>query len=127
VIKRAGYLKEKYNPEEMAKFLDINPGLKSRFYKTLHFEDYTKDELGEIFAGICSVKGYNYNEEVFERVKELIENERIKDEKRFGNGRGVRNIFERIEMNQANRLGKMEGEPTDEELVTLLPDDVFLD
>ncbi|GEM_PF-1472974 len=121
VVIVAGY------PEEMNKFLETNPGLKSRFYKTIHFEDYDKDELAGIFAGICNIKGYNYDPEVFEMVKKLIEKERATDEKRFGNGRGVRNIFEKIEMNQANRLGKMEEEPTDDELVTLIPEDIFLD
>lgn len=121
VVIVAGY------PEEMEIFLDINPGLKSRFYKTIHFEDYGIDELGEIFAGICNVKGYFYSDEAFQEVRGLIEKEREKDPKRFGNGRAVRNLFEKIEMNQANRLGKMKEEPTDDELVTLLLEDIFLD
>lgn len=121
VVIVAGY------PEEMEKFLNANPGLKSRFYKTIQFEDYSPDELGEIFAGICNLKGYGYSADVFEKIKQLIENERIKNEKQFGNGRGVRNIFEKIEMNQANRLGKMDDEPTDEELASILPEDVFVD
>jgi hypothetical protein len=121
VVIAAGY------PEEMEKFLNANPGLKSRFYKTIQFEDYLPDELGEIFAGICNLKGYGYSADVFEKVKKLIENEKIKGEKQFGNGRGVRNIFEKIEMNQANRLGKMDDEPTDDELASILPEDIFVD
>lgn len=46
VVIVAGY------PEETVKFLDTNPGLKSRFYKTIHFEDYDQGELIQIFAGI---------------------------------------------------------------------------
>lgn len=114
-------------PKETGAFLDTNPGLKSRFYKTIHFEDYSPDELIEIFLGICNAKGYECDAATLEKVKALIDQERMKDEKRFGNGRGVRNLFEKIEMNQANRLGKMEEEPTDEDLVTLLLEDVFVD
>jgi len=121
VVIVAGY------PAEMEKFIEVNPGLRSRFYKTIHFEDYSTTELGEIFAGICDIKGYECDETVFEKAKELIENTRDKNKKQFGNGRGVRNVFEKIEMNQANRLGKMEEAPTDEELVTILEEDVFID
>jgi hypothetical protein len=121
VVIVAGY------PEETQRFVDTNPGLQSRFYKTIHFEDYTVEELVEIFLGICSLKGYECDEFVLEKVRELIQNEYLKDNKRFGNGRGVRNIFEKIEMNQANRLGKMAEEPSDEALVTILPEDVFVE
>jgi Holliday junction resolvasome RuvABC ATP-dependent DNA helicase subunit len=114
-------------PEETNRFLETNPGLKSRFYKTIHFEDYNQEELTEIFVGICHIKGYVCDETALEKVQEMIREERVKDERRFGNGRGVRNIFEKIEMNQANRLGKMAEEPTDEALVTILAEDVFVD
>jgi AAA+ superfamily predicted ATPase len=121
VVIVAGY------PEEMENFLNANPGLKSRFYKTIQFEDYSPDELGEIFASICNSKGYSYDSDVFKKVKQLIANEQNKNKEQFGNGRGIRNIFEKIEMNQANRLGRMEDEPADEDLANILLEDVFID
>ena len=53
VVIAAGY------PEEMATFVNSNPGLRSRFPKTIHFADYSNEELMQIFAGMCGESSYH--------------------------------------------------------------------
>src|SRR5205814_2402583 len=52
VVIAAGY------PEEMRDFIESNPGLSSRFPKTIHFPDYSDDELVAIFASLCDQNAY---------------------------------------------------------------------
>ncbi len=112
--------------ELMDKFLHSNPGLESRFNKFLHFEDYDAEELYEIFmlmAGEANLtvdeSGEKYLNEYFEK---LIENKPAN----FANGRAVRNLFEEVLTNQANRLAPKEN-ITDEELNTLTYEDFLVD
>ena len=58
-------------PDEMATFLDANPGLRSRFPKTIFFDDYTNEELLRIFDGMCAKSHYTPTEEARPRVLEL--------------------------------------------------------
>ena len=81
-------------PDEMEDFLNSNPGLKSRIYKTVKFEDYSDDELIEIFKGFCDEKGYECDEKVLEKVKEKINVSKC--DEHFGNARTVRNIFDEV-------------------------------
>ena len=88
----------------METFLDPNPGLRSRFNKFIHFEDYTEDELLKIFIGMCDKSGYTLGKSVKKFVKEDFARMKKRDGDRFANGRSVRNYFEAAVVNQANRI-----------------------
>ena len=98
VVILAGY------EDEMQHFINSNPGLRSRFNRYIHFEDYTADELKQIFLGM--VQQYEYilqaeGENVLARHFAQCVASRGKD---FGNARYVRNLFERSIKAQAVRL-----------------------
>ncbi|MBR1988949.1 MAG: AAA family ATPase [Firmicutes bacterium] len=109
----------------MHKFIESNPGLKSRFNKYIHFPDYTGEEMEKIFLLQCKSNGYQIEEagqkllrDVFDRMYEM------RDEN-FGNGRTVRNTFEKIINCQATRLAAARGEGlTNDELMKLTVADV---
>ena len=105
----------------MDKFIHSNPGLESRFNRFLLFEDYSLDELMAIFKMRCG-KGYTLSPEAEPLVRDYIAEESADGS--FGNGRGVRNIFEHILVAQNNRLAKMDS-VTRDDLMTLTADDVL--
>lgn len=91
--------------DEMEKFLNSNSGLKSRFPNVIHFEDYTADELLQIFELLCHKKQYAMTSEAKQLLHSFIKSH--KSEFR-GNGRDVRNLFEKVQKKQAFRLAKEE-------------------
>ncbi len=98
VVILAGYT------DNMERFLDTNPGLRSRFTRKINFPDYSATEMQRIFQKMCDDNGYILSEDAVKRLKEVTEREeRIRD-KRSGNGRFVRNTFEMTIQNQASRL-----------------------
>ena len=115
VVILAGYSKE------MTEFLDTNSGLLSRFPNIIEFEDYTVDELIIIAEKMYSNNGYNLTEAAKERLKEILAV--AKQDVRFGNGRYVRNVFERSLNNQALRLSTMLTMDKDS-LMNILPEDL---
>lgn len=109
----------------MEEFIDSNPGLQSRFNRYLDFADYTVDEMMAIFKMQCDKNCYVLSEEnegdAEAALRELIE-DRSKDHD-FGNARGVRNLFEKILVEQANRLAEAES-VTRESLMTIISEDI---
>ena len=105
----------------MEKFIHSNPGLESRFNRFLLFEDYTPEEMFEIFKMRCG-KGYVLAPEAEPLVRDYIAEESA--DPSFGNARGVRNLFEHILVAQNNRLANLET-VTREDLMTITPDDVL--
>ncbi len=101
VVIVAGY------PEEMTRFIESNPGLQSRFTRYFHFEDYQPDELLAIYEKICESNHYQLNSEaktvLLNKLQDLYDNR----DKNFGNGRLVRNLFEKTLEKQATRLAKI--------------------
>ncbi|HEX7169148.1 MAG TPA: AAA family ATPase [Acidimicrobiales bacterium] len=115
VVIAAGY------PDEMHKFVESNPGLRSRFPKTVHFPDYTTGELLDIFESMCNKSSYTLTPAADAAIRAWFDAQHR--DKGFGNGRLVRNAFEAAMAHQANRLAALEN-PTNEQLMELLPEDV---
>ncbi|GAA1827103.1 AAA family ATPase [Actinomadura chokoriensis] len=87
---------------EMERFLDANPGLKSRFPKRLRFPDYTDDELVTIFEYMAAEAGFALAPGVLDALRE-----RVAAHPRgasFGNARLVRNLLEASISRQAQRI-----------------------
>lgn len=110
-------------PAPMQKFLDSNPGLRSRFNRFIHFDDYTPDELFAIMGRMCDEHGYKLSESASTFIRSLLTAMHARRGENFANGRDVRNLFEQAIANQANRVGPMQN-VTDEILCTLQPEDV---
>ena len=102
----------------MPRFIDSNPGLKSRFNKYLYFEDYNGDQLFEIFQGRVKRNDYRLDEAAEAAVKDHLQELYEDRDGSFGNARDVRNLFESIVSAQADRVAAMES-PTDEDLATI--------
>ena len=102
-------------PDLMEDFLSSNPGLRSRFNKFIFFDDYTPEELYQIFQSQCERNGYVPDEEALEYAKEFFKNRYDNRDENYANARDVRNFFEKAVVEQANRISKLEN-PTDEEL-----------
>ena len=109
--------------ELMHKFIDSNPGLRSRFNKFFQFPDYTGDELVKIFERFCDNNGYAISNEVTSMLTARFTKVYETREEHFGNARAVRNVFETAICNQANRIADKEN-VSDEELVVLTMADV---
>lgn len=90
--------------EEMKKFIESNPGLKSRFNKFIEFPDYAGDELIQIFNLMCDSQDYVMNKEAREYIDQYLRHIAEKHEKHFANAREVRNYFERCVERQATRV-----------------------
>lgn len=118
VIILAGYTKE------MQEFIDTNPGFKSRFNRHIDFQDYTSEELFKIFESKCNELEYNLTENAQVKLKVFFEKAYSTRDKSFGNGRFVRNSFEKILENQANRIAK-ENSLTKELLTTITIEDII--
>lgn len=91
-------------PEPMKKFIDANEGLKSRFMTYIGFDDYTLPQLGEILDTMLVERGYTMHPAAREHTMKLLEEERSRTKKDFGNGRTVRNLVEKAEKELALRL-----------------------
>jgi len=112
--------------ELMDEFIHSNPGLESRFNRFIYFRDYTIDEMVAIFELQCKKNFYTLEEGEGDNDAKAALREFIADESRdetFGNARGVRNIFERILVEQANRLAATENVSRDD-LMKITADDI---
>jgi len=103
-------------PNEMQTLIESNPGLESRFARTLEFPDYTSEELVAIFELIAGTKEYHLSPDARTRLVEVIDAE--PRGRGFGNARFVRNVFEQAVSMQAVRLTEVE-QPTRDQLTTL--------
>jgi hypothetical protein len=115
VVILAGY------PEEMAELVDANPGLRSRFPKSIYFPDYSGEELMAIFSSIAGKGRYEPTPEAATAVRAWLD--AVPRARGFGNGRLARNLFESAVARQATRLATVKT-PTDDQLVKLEEADI---
>ncbi|MGW2180940.1 right-handed parallel beta-helix repeat-containing protein [Streptomyces sp. NPDC001732] len=117
VVVAAGY------PKEMTEFLASNPGLASRFTRSVEFTDYTSDELVTIVERMCT--GHHYELDPAARTALRTRFERIPRDAGFGNGRTARKVFEEMVDRQASRLAALP-EAGERDLALLTAPDVGL-
>lgn len=94
----AGYTKP------MQIFIESNPGLRSRFNRYFYFDHFTSEQLFLIFENFCRKSDFIISEEAEEKLKDTFSLMDAHKSESFGNARVVRNLFEKIVQNQANRL-----------------------
>lgn len=90
--------------EKMEDFISSNPGLRSRFNKFLLFEDYTPEQLVEIFKGFCAKASFKLTADAEQRLLDLFKLLSLARDESFGNARTARNLFEMTISKQANRI-----------------------
>ncbi|MGW1274795.1 AAA family ATPase, partial [Streptomyces sp. NPDC002491] len=115
VVVAAGY------SAEMEAFLASNPGLASRFSRTVEFENYTAPELVAIVESMCA--GHQYVLDDATRSALAVHFARMPKDAAFGNGRAARQVFEEMVDRQACRLAALPA-MTDQDLQLLVPEDV---
>lgn len=107
-----------YN-REMDEFMKMNSGLASRFPITMEFNDYNEEELKRLFVMMAKKDSYHLTEDAMFAItaicKVAVKHKRPED----GNGRMVRNILEQAKRYQAERLMRLDREPSVEELQEL--------
>jgi Holliday junction resolvasome RuvABC ATP-dependent DNA helicase subunit len=106
VVIAAGYSKE------MQRFLESNPGLESRFTRTIEFANYTPSELVTIVEDQSRRHDYQLDEEAATVLLRYFDE--IPKGGTFGNGRAARKVFERMADQQASRLAASPHVSTDE-------------
>lgn len=113
VVILAGYTKE------MEELMKVNPGLKSRFPNTIHFDDYSSDDMWKIAEITTQNKGYRISESCYEAMIDVFDRHQIKGRNDSGNGRLVRNMIESAILRQSQRISM----DVSQDLELLLPED----
>lgn len=88
---------------DIDRFLAENQGLRSRVTRDLFFEDYSLDEMVQMFRKLVQDGGFRMEDELDADVAALLD-AKIQETADFGNGRGVRNVFEKVKTNRARRI-----------------------
>lgn len=111
---------------EMQRFIESNPGLKSRFNTYIDIPDYTVDELCQLCDLFAKAEEKSFTTEAKVKVRQKIEGIVARHDKNFANGRTIREeVFTRAVANMDNRLAKLSPVLiTKEALCTILPEDV---
>ena len=117
VVIVAGY------PELMERFINSNPGLRSRFNKYVHFEDYDTEELIRIFNSMAKKYHYSLDAEAQGVANRKIESMVKNKTEYFANARDIHNMFERIVSSQALRVAHS-AEASDEDILIIRAIDV---
>ena len=92
--------------DQMKDFITSNPGLQSRFNRYIDFPDYSPEELLQIFELNMNKYDYRFADGAKQYLQRFFENEVARKDANFGNGRMVRNVFEKSIARQANRLAR---------------------
>ena len=107
----------------MEEFVESNPGLRSRFNKYIVFEDYTGEQLYDIFMSMCKKQDYIPNEPGRKYAKEYLSSLAEAHDDNFANAREVRNYIERSIARQASRIVELD-DVSDKQLKTLTKSDL---
>lgn len=113
-------------PNEMQHFIESNPGLRSRINRYINFPDYTISELMQIFDYQCKMNDYIITDEAKLTLEMCVQSNINRKKANFGNARFIRNAFENIIHNQANRLSTKK-DLTDDEMQKITVDDIVCD
>ena len=116
----AGYTRQMHD------FIDSNPGMKSRFTQTINFEDYTADELTQIFFNMAAARKFSLDDEVKAAVKRMFDQIYLRRDRNFGNAREARKMFDETVENQSHRLVEEMGKHTltDADMYTIKASDL---
>lgn len=117
VVILAGYT------NEITGFINSNPGLQSRFNRYIQFDDYSAEELIEILKSNLKKSRYKIKREAYTWMQGYIQHKVMMKDERFGNARFIRNCFEKIVQNQADRLAR-QSSISNEELSIVTIEDV---
>lgn len=93
-------------PDEMDRFLRLNPGLKSRFPIILDFKDYSIDELMTIAKQMAAEREYEFSKDAEWKLKDHLIRMQQHRGGGFSNGRYIRNVIEQSMRKQAMRIMK---------------------
>ncbi len=112
-------------PQPMKEFIESNPGLKSRFDRTIHFEDFSVEELLEIVDYHFKKENYTVEEDARSHIEKYIQVLVESKDKFFGNGRVMRNIVKEAIKEQNLRLAKLsKSKRTKKAMQNIISDDV---
>jgi hypothetical protein len=101
-----------------------NPGLKSRFTRFLQFDDYTGEQMLQIFESLAQRDGYELSPFAREVVEKYFTGAYENRDERFGNARLVRNFFEDTIGRQAMRLSRYANGANADDLRLILTEDI---
>jgi SpoVK/Ycf46/Vps4 family AAA+-type ATPase len=118
VVIAAGY------DREMQEFLRINSGLESRFPQRFKLDDYTAEELTDIFASIAKKQRYMLGEGTREKLLAFFAARVARKTPDFANGREARNLVEKVERALSKRMSLLETPPDAQQMCTFMPEDV---
>jgi AAA+ superfamily predicted ATPase len=90
--------------DQMNTFIDTNPGFKSRFNRYIDFSDYTPEELLAIYNSMSLKLDFVLTDKAKLKLEQVLSQAYTNRDETFGNGRYVRNLFEKSMEMQANRI-----------------------
>ena len=112
-------------PGNMKRFVEANPGIRSRFDRTFHFQDFTEEELYTIALNMLEQKSLTPDKEAAEYIKKYLSSLYANRDKFFGNARSVRKMVEKAHRNQELRMASLpKAKRTPAAMSTLILEDV---
>ncbi len=108
---------------KIRKFIETNAGLESRFTRYIEFEDYNPDELLRILTGFFASNDYTVSGAARDKLTKSVATLYSQRDEQFGNGRAMRQLYERVVEVQARRVAATE-DASAEQLALIVADDI---